>query len=266
MQAPQVPFGNTGLVVSRLCFGTLQLALTDTPPEEAASLFEYALDIGINLFDTAQIYRTQPHLAALLARVRRERVIVSTRANCKTREEMQSAFEESLHMLGTDYIDVYGIHGGVDAADWAGRAGAWKYVLERKAAGQIRATIVTTHSAAFVEYLASVSSVDAVMGIHNMTGFGLVDATLADAERGAQAVHAAGKAFIAMKPLAAGGFVERAEEALPLLPRPALLHLPGHWHAIDSRSGDEHSRPQWQACARGSAATGVRPTPAPGHT
>ena len=127
---------------------------------------------------------------------------------------MQSAFEESLHILGTDYIDVYGIHGGVDAADWEGRAGAWEYVLERRAAGQIRATIVTTHSAAFVEYLASVSSVDAVMGIHNMTGFGLVNETLADAERGAQAVHAAGKAFIAMKPLAAGGFVERAEEAL----------------------------------------------------
>jgi len=146
--------------------------------------------------------------------VRRERVIVSTRANCKTRVEMQAAFEESLRILGTDYIDVYGIHGGVDPADWAGREGAWEFVLERKAAGQIRATIVTTHSARFVEYLAGAPSVDAVMGIHNMTGFGLVNETLEDAERGAKAVHAAGKAFISMKPLAAGGFVERAEEAL----------------------------------------------------
>jgi predicted aldo/keto reductase-like oxidoreductase len=214
VQAPQVSFGRTGLVVGRLCFGTLQLALTDARPDETASLFEQALDLGINLFDTAKTYRTQAHVAALLSRAPRERVLVSTRANFKTREDMQAAFEESLQQLGTDYIDIYGIHGATDPADWAARAGAWEFVLERKAAGQIRATIVTTHSAAFVAYIASEPSVDAVMGIYNMTGFGLVNETLADAERGAQAVHSAGKAFIAMKPLAAGGFVGRVDEAL----------------------------------------------------
>ena len=214
MQAPQIPFGSTDLSVSRLCFGTLQLALTDALPAEAATLFERALDLGVNLVDTAQSYRTQPHVAELLKRVPRHRVFVSTRANCKTREAMGSAFEESLSLLGTDYLDIYGIHGGVDCDDWAERRAAWEYVLERKAAGQVRATIVTTHSAGFAKYLASVPGLDAVMSIHNMTGFGLVNETLEDAERAARAVHAAGKAFISMKPLAAGGFIERVEEAL----------------------------------------------------
>jgi predicted aldo/keto reductase-like oxidoreductase len=213
VKASHVLLGSTGIAVSRLCFGNLQLRLTDTEPAAGAALFVQAVGMGVNFFDTAQSYGTQLHLGEALKRLPRDAMVISTRANQKTREEMEKAFQDSLAQLGTDYIDAYGMHGIADAADWQVKQPAWEYVLERKAAGQVRATIVTTHSCAVAAQMAGDPDVDVVLAIHNMTGFGLVNETLEDAERAAKAVHAAGKAFIAMKPLAAGGYIDRVDDA-----------------------------------------------------
>ena len=215
MRISHVPFGTAGFSVSRLCFGTLQLRLVDVPPGKAADLFVGAFDLGVNFFDVSHMYGTQPHLGVALKRLRRDEVVVSSRSGVTTREEMKRAFEEALEQLGTDYIDIYGLHQVDDEENWRVKQPAWEYVLERKEAGQIRAAIVTTHWCAFGERLAADPDVDGVMGMYNMAGFGLLrNETLEDAERQARAITAAGKAFIAMKPVAAGGFTDRVDEAL----------------------------------------------------
>jgi len=197
MRISHVPFGAAGFSVSRLLFGTLQLRLVDISPDRAADLFVKAFDLGVNFFDVSHMYGTQPHLGAALKRLRRDEVIVSSRSGVKTRAEMKRAFEEALEQLGTDYIDIYGLHQVDDEENWRVKQPAWEYVLERKVAGQIRAAIVTTHWCALGERLAADPDVDAVMGMYNMAGFGLLrNETLEDAERQARAITAAGKAFI----------------------------------------------------------------------
>src|SRR4051812_5994754 len=115
-----VKFGNAGIVVSRLCFGTMNLP--DAPDGEAgaARLVNEALDAGINFFDTADGYgngRSEELLGRSLG-ARRDRVVVATKLWLHTdrddkngrgcgRYHMVRACEASLRRLGTDRIDLY---------------------------------------------------------------------------------------------------------------------------------------------------------------
>ena len=56
--------GNTDLYVSPVAFGVLTVGNTqlNLPVSEGAELIKYAIDKGINFFDTAQYYETYPYL------------------------------------------------------------------------------------------------------------------------------------------------------------------------------------------------------------
>ncbi len=121
--------GKTGLVVSRLTLGTANFG-TDASPgiahpvnqNEATALVAQALEAGINVFDTSNIYGAG--LAAeFLGRAlgsRRKEVIVATKIGRRTGSAMNdaglsyygviAATEASLKQLGTDYIDLLQLH------------------------------------------------------------------------------------------------------------------------------------------------------------
>lgn len=94
--------------------------------EDQSSLLNQALDLGINYFDTADFY-DQGRNESILGRAlgsRRKEVILATKVgnvwdkNGKTwhwnpsKKYILSAVEQSLKRLGTDYIDLYQLHGG----------------------------------------------------------------------------------------------------------------------------------------------------------
>ena len=113
--------GNTGVVVSALCFGTMSFG-GDADEETSAAMFRRCREAGINFFDCANVYqhgRSEEILGKLMAGSRDELVITSkvyfpmgqdVNARGATRKHIMTAVEASLKRLGTDYLDVYFIH------------------------------------------------------------------------------------------------------------------------------------------------------------
>ena len=126
-----VQLGSTGLRVSRLCLGCMTYGIPDRGPhswtlDEASSrpLIRRALELGINFFDTANIYSdgTSEEIVgrALKDFARRDQVVLATKLYYPMTKEREagglsrrSVFREidaSLKRLGTDYVDLYQIH------------------------------------------------------------------------------------------------------------------------------------------------------------
>ncbi len=120
--------GRTGLIVSRLCLGTMNFG-ERTSESDSFAIMDRALELGINFFDTANIYGaklgqgvTEQILGRWFAQGggRREQVVLATkvygRMGTHPNEEHLSAFhirravEDSLRRLQTDHIDLYQFH------------------------------------------------------------------------------------------------------------------------------------------------------------
>ena len=123
--------GRTGLDISRLCLGCMSYGEPDrgTHPwtlGEAASrpFIKHALDLGINFFDTANIYSdgTSEEIVgrALLSYARRGEVVIATKLNGRmhkgpngaglSRKAVFAEIDASLKRLGTDHVDLYQTH------------------------------------------------------------------------------------------------------------------------------------------------------------
>jgi aryl-alcohol dehydrogenase-like predicted oxidoreductase len=123
--------GGSGLKVSALSFGTATFgggneffkAWGETDVAEAQRLLDLCFDAGVNLFDTADGYsdgRSEEILGKALEG-RRDRALISTKAYFPTgdgpndrgssRYHLRRALEASLRRLGTDYVDIYHLHG-----------------------------------------------------------------------------------------------------------------------------------------------------------
>ncbi|MGA2095008.1 MAG: aldo/keto reductase [Candidatus Acidiferrum sp.] len=131
-----VNLGKTGLKVSRICLGCMTYGAPATGnvkpgshawalnEEESQPFLRQALELGINFFDTANVYSagaSEEVLGRFLkANVRRETVVVATKANGVMRDEPNGRglsrkalfyeLDQSLRRLGTDYVDLYQTH------------------------------------------------------------------------------------------------------------------------------------------------------------
>jgi len=126
-----VKLGRTGLEVSRICLGCMSYAHRgdDRHPwalDEAQSrpFFERALELGINFFDTANLYSTgaseEVTGRALRELANRDEVVIATKVYGRmrpgpngaglSRKAIFTELDASLRRLGTDYVDLYQIH------------------------------------------------------------------------------------------------------------------------------------------------------------
>ncbi|OQP62833.1 aldo/keto reductase [Niastella vici] len=123
--------GNSGLKVPVLSLGTGTFGGTneffqrwgETDAKDATRLVDICLERGLNFFDTANVYSQGASEEILGAAIkgRRDKVIISTKATFSMGEQpndkgssrfhLIKAAEDSLKRLGTDYIDVYFMHG-----------------------------------------------------------------------------------------------------------------------------------------------------------
>jgi aryl-alcohol dehydrogenase-like predicted oxidoreductase len=116
-----VTLGRTGLKVSVAglgCGGFSRLGLgTGKSEAEAIALIRKALELGVNLFDTAAVYGTEAVLGEAIKSVPRDSVVITTKAWIPGREGRSAAdravqsLDNSLRQLGTDYVDVFQLHG-----------------------------------------------------------------------------------------------------------------------------------------------------------
>ena len=120
--------GRTGLLVSRLCLGTMNFG-PETSEEDSGVIMDRALDEGINFFDTANVYGwkkgegvTEQILGRWFAKGggRRDKVVLATKAfgsmgdwpneNKLSALNIRRACEASLQRMQTDHIDLYQMH------------------------------------------------------------------------------------------------------------------------------------------------------------
>jgi len=145
--------GRTGLRVSVAglgCGGHSRLGISQgKTPDEAVQIVREALDLGINFIDTAETYRTEEIVGTALREVPRSQVILSTKAGVdwqdrlSTASELRDRVDACLGRLGTDYVDVFHLHGvSVEEYDYATQ-GLVPALLELKAAGKIRFVGIT---------------------------------------------------------------------------------------------------------------------------
>jgi aryl-alcohol dehydrogenase-like predicted oxidoreductase len=72
------------------------------------------LDLGINFIDTAEVYGTEEIVGKGIKAVDRGSIVLSTKKSAQkriTQKDVQKSLEESLKRLGTDYVDIYHLHG-----------------------------------------------------------------------------------------------------------------------------------------------------------
>ena len=125
-----VNLGRTGLKVSRICLGTMTYGSSKWRPwvldeQESRPFIKRALEVGINFFDSADMYSLGASEEVLGRALRdfgpgRDRVVIATKVFHATgedpnqrglsRKHIRHALEDSLRRLGTDYVDLYQIH------------------------------------------------------------------------------------------------------------------------------------------------------------
>lgn len=113
--------GRTGLKVSVAglgCGGNSRAGIgTGKSMAEAADIIRAALDLGVNYIDTARNYGTEPVVGMALKGVKRDQVVISTKSTIRvegeriTPAQLTSHLDESLQHLGSDYTDIYFLHG-----------------------------------------------------------------------------------------------------------------------------------------------------------
>ncbi|MBD5312353.1 MAG: aldo/keto reductase [Bacteroides sp.] len=130
-----VKLGNTGVDVSRICLGMMSFGKPGSENgvfpwardfEDAKTIFKKAVDLGINYFDTANVYQlgTSEEVTGRLIRefgLDRDDIVVATKVNMEmrpgrpnggglSRKEIMSEIDKSLKRLQMDYVDLYQIH------------------------------------------------------------------------------------------------------------------------------------------------------------
>jgi aryl-alcohol dehydrogenase-like predicted oxidoreductase len=123
------PLGRTGLKVSRICLGCMTYGDPGwrdwvLPEEEARPFIQRALELGINFFDTADMYSrgVSEEIVGRALRdfARREDVVIATKAYFPmgdgpndrglSRKHIFDSIDASLRRLGVDHVDLYQIH------------------------------------------------------------------------------------------------------------------------------------------------------------
>jgi len=123
--------GNTGLEVSRLCLGCMSYGEPDRgshawtlTEEQSRPFLRKAIEMGINFFDTANVYSDGTSEEILGRAIRdystRDDIVIATKVNGRmkpgpngaglSRKAILSEIDASLKRLGTDYVDLYQIH------------------------------------------------------------------------------------------------------------------------------------------------------------
>jgi aryl-alcohol dehydrogenase-like predicted oxidoreductase len=127
-----VKFGNSGLDVSRICLGCMSFGTAEgwvhnqwaLDEEASRSSIKRALDLGVNFFDTANVYAhgTSEEILgrALKDYANRDEIVIATKVHGKmhegpngsglSRKAIMSEIDKSLRRLNTDYVDLYIIH------------------------------------------------------------------------------------------------------------------------------------------------------------
>ncbi|HHW99399.1 MAG TPA: 4Fe-4S binding protein [Firmicutes bacterium] len=198
--------GQTGLLVSRLCFGSLTMGpmQANLSVQTGGRLLEAAFAMGINFVDTAESYDNYGHIRWALERGWSHKVHVATKSYAVTAAEMEQSLERALRGLGRDYIDIFMLHEQESSLTLRGHGGALDYLVRAKERGLVRAVGMSTHHVAGVRAGALHPQIDVIHPLINRRGWGIVDGSVDDMLAAIRLAASLGKGLYGMKALAGG--------------------------------------------------------------
>lgn len=215
--------GRTGLEVNPLVYGTLPLGplQSDLAAEEGGALVRYALEQGVTLLDTAELYGTYRHVRAGLEGYDGHYLIAS-KTHAANAGDARTHVENALREMDVAHLDIVHLHGARLQNPFVERAEVFAELLAMKSEGLIRHVGLSSHYICAIEQAAEHPDVEVVHPLINRTGMGILDG---GAEQMAAAIAkcaAAGKGVYGMKALAGGNLIDTARESFRY-----VLGLPG---------------------------------------
>jgi predicted aldo/keto reductase-like oxidoreductase len=217
--------GKTGMEVSEVGFGGIPIIRLSM--EDAVAVLHRAMDRGVTLFDTANLYMDSEDKFGQALAGERQRLVLATKSIKRDRAGVEADIQQSLTKMRTDYIDLFQFH-QVSQEDHleaiTGPDGALEGVVRAQKAGKIRQVGVTSHSLNMAVRLVK-------MDIFSTIQFPFSFIEEAAAAELHPAARAAGVAIMAMKPFC-GGLVDKARVAFAYLRQyPDIIPLPG-WDTV----------------------------------
>ncbi|HOE12163.1 MAG TPA: aldo/keto reductase [bacterium] len=162
---PSRLLGKTGMSVPVFGIGTASLGY-HISPVESQRIIQRALDLGATFLDTAYAYGHAQKDIGQVVKHRRCEAIIATKVHTSDGTTARLQLEESLRLLGTEYVDLLYIHsaGMMDPERTLGPGGALEALLAAKKNGVTRAIGFTAHHCSDVLFdILETDSMDAVM-------------------------------------------------------------------------------------------------------
>ena len=154
--------GKTGLKVTSVGFGCMVTS--------DASVIERASDIGITYFDTARGYQhgNNERMVGAALKKKRKDIVLSSKSGEHSKDGVLSELDTSLRELGTDYLDIWYLHGRDKPADVSDELFEAQQLAKQQ--GKIRFSGVSTHRATvMIPLLVKKGAVDVVLTTYNFT-------------------------------------------------------------------------------------------------
>ena len=221
--------------LSLLGFGCMrfQQKLGRIDLEEAKREIVAAVEGGVNYFDTAYVYPgSEVALGQILADTGlRDRVYIATKLPhylIRSRQKLESLFQEQLKRLQTDHVDYYLMHMLTDVDTWNRllELGVGDWLEEKRRSGQIRQVGFSYHgnTDTFCRL------VDAYPWDFCQIQYNYMDEHSQAGRRGLHYAHQKGLPVIIMEPLRGGKLVTRLpQQALDLFASHSVQHTPAQW-------------------------------------
>ena len=217
----KIRLGKSELMVSRIGFGGIPIQRVSE--DEAVAVVNKCLELGINYLDTANAYSTSEERIGKAIAGKRDQVILATKSQGRTADEVKPHLELSLKRFAVDYIDVYQLHNVADMDTLEkvlGPDGPLSMLEDAKKAGIIKHISITSHQVDAAKAAVKSGRFETIMFPFNFIAF---EPALELLELTRE--HDVG--FIAMKPLA-GGMLNNVNLAFKyLLQFPHVLPIPG---------------------------------------
>jgi predicted aldo/keto reductase-like oxidoreductase len=237
--------GKTNMETSILGFGAMRLPMVGNPgglagfdpkipidEAQAGKMVQYALDKGVNYFDTAYGYhggKSETFIGKVLHPVR-NKVLIATKLpvwNIQKTEDFERIFEEQLGKLQTDYLDVYLVH-GLNNAHWEKmkQLGVLEFIGKLKADGRIRAAGFSFHD----EIKVFRRIIDAYDWDVTMIQYNYYDQDYQAGREGLRYAAGRGIGVVVMEPLRGGKLVSKIpDEAQKIWDGAAVRRTPAEW-------------------------------------
>lgn len=215
MKSARATLGRTGLSIHPLVFGTLPMGplQASLDPARGGRLVRRALERGLNLIDTAELYGSYGHIRAGLQGWQGE-VFLASKTHAPTPELARAHVERALAELGRERLDIVHLHGARLIEPFEERGDVFDELRRLRDEGKIRFLGVSGHRVRAIRRAGEHPDVDVIHPLINRVGLGIADGTAAEMAGAIAAAAAAGKGVYAMKALAGGSLISEARASL----------------------------------------------------